>query len=243
MKKMTIVWALLMIMLLPMQHVQAASQKSIILTSENNKVDITLQLPSTVEKVTTLSLRMRLEGDVDQLDTKGPITLQLDSAIKADYIDTRYDSTNHTYTIYLSDPTMIIDKNDFHLGTIELHTNTDATQSFTITIAEDGLSYVDGNENLDQEAMTASLSTQLVVNAPQKQPDTENDTVAEENQGADSPLSPQQDPSVGETPTNGQEQVSTDVETGTARYLLSYAIIGIIASFAIVLAIRQKKQR
>ena len=91
--------------------------------------------------------------------------------------------------------------------------------------------------------MAASLSTQLVVNAPQQQPDTENDTVAEEEQGADSPLSPQQGPSTDGSQTNTQEQASTDVETGTARYLLSYAIIGIIASFAIVLAIRQKKQR
>ena len=158
--------AFLLSVLLPHTAVQAAMQKNIILNAGKGKAEIHIQLPDTAVGISTLRLRVKIEGDTDKIDPENPLNFELDPEIQSTFLETRYHAANQTYTIYLSDTSKLTDKTEFRLGTIVPNSVDDSQYSLGITVSEDGLEYVDGTGQLNQEKLDAPVSTGILINQP-----------------------------------------------------------------------------
>lgn len=171
MKKIAMFMLALLLTVLPAAAVQAAAQKNVILNSDDGKVEIYIELPDTAVQVSTLRLRVRIEGDIDQMDQKNPLIFQLDDEISSTLLETRYNASTKMYSIYLSDTSKLTDKTEFRLGSLTADAPSGTTYSLTITVEEDGLEFVDGTGQLNQEKTAAAVSAGLQVQAPENNGD------------------------------------------------------------------------
>ena len=243
MKKIAIVmFALVCTLLLSPQPVHAAAHKNVIMKSENEKTEIWVQLPDSTAEVTTLKLRVHFTGDIDPLDAENPLNFELDEMIQPAYADVRYHAEKSTYTIYLSDFVRVSDQTEFRLGAFSANTSSDASYTLTFTVETDGLAYVDGTGNLNEEEMAALISTTLeVIQSTTDNGNGNTSTGGTENGSQSNPGSTTEtDGNQTEAPS---QDVESSVETGIQNSNGSYAMIlvtGIIGAGTVFTIRRQK---
>lgn len=166
MKKIAMLMLALLLTVLPAEAVQAAAQKNVILNADNGKAEIYIELPDTAAPISTLRLRVRIGGDTDKIDQTNPLDFQPGDGISPTFLETRYNAADKTYSIYLSDASKLTDKTEFRLGTLTPNSLDGTEYSLSITVEEDGLEYVDGMGQMNQENMAAPASIGIQVNAP-----------------------------------------------------------------------------
>ena len=248
MKKITMLMLALLLMVLPAEAVQAAAQKNVILNSDDGKAEIYIELPDTAVRVSTLRLRVRIGGDTDKIDQTNPLKFQLDEEISATLLETRYNASAKTYSIYLSDTSKLTDRTEFRLGMLTPNSLDGTEYSLTITVEEDGLEYVDGSGQLNQEKTTAA-TTGLQVNVSQSNGSgsTEGEGNGSEDGSGTAGGSGEGNGTVSGDQagsgqqTNGQESVKTGDSSNLLLYmvLLGVAVAGIV----VVLVSRKRKNR
>ena len=148
--------AVLSAVLLQQHAVQAAGQETVILTAQQGKAAVEIELPDNSGGVSTLRLRVRIEGDTGYLDPVEPMKFEADAEIDPTLLQTRYQKDTGYFTIYISDTGKITDRSRFVLGYLAPNTTDSRTGSLTISVPEDGLEYVDGTGQLKDEVRMQS---------------------------------------------------------------------------------------
>lgn len=174
MKKLSVfIVTFLIAALLPFTAVRAAELENVVLTAQEGKAKIKLRLPDAAEGVSTLRIRIKVEGDAEKLDQNQPFTLKADKEISSSLLETRFQIEEGYFTIYLSDTSHITEKTDFELGTIIPNSIDDSEYELTISVPETGLEYVDGTGILKDEVSVVSSAVALKVNESESTPDTD----------------------------------------------------------------------
>lgn len=174
MKKLSVfIVTFLIAALLPFTAVRAAELENVVLTAHEGKAKIKLRLPDAAEGVSTLRIRIKVEGDTEKLDQNQPFTLKADKEISSSLLETRFQIEEGYFTIYLSDTSHITEKTDFELGTIIPNSIDDSEYELTISVPETGLEYVDGTGILKDEVSVVSSAVALKVNESESTPDTD----------------------------------------------------------------------
>ncbi len=174
MKKLSVfIVTFLIAALLPFTAVRAAELENVVLTAQEGKAKIKLRLPDAAEGVSTLRIRIKVEGDTEKLDQNQPFTLKADKEISSSLLETRFQIEEGYFTIYLSDTSHITEKTDFELGTIIPNSIDDSEYELTISVPETGLEYVDGTGILKDEVSVVSSAVALKVNESESTPDTD----------------------------------------------------------------------
>ena len=174
MKKLSVfIVTFLIAALLPFTAVRAAALENVVLTAHEGKAKIKLRLPDAAEGVSTLRIRIKVEGDTEKLDQNQPFTLKADKEISSSLLETRFQIEEGYFTIYLSDTSHITEKTDFELGTIIPNSIDDSEYELTISVPETGLEYVDGTGILKDEVSVVSSAVALKVNESESTPDTD----------------------------------------------------------------------
>lgn len=174
MKKLSVfIVTFLIAALLPFTAVRAAELENVVLTAQEGKAKIKLRLPDAAEGVSTLRIRIKVEGDTEKLDQNQPFTLKADKEISSSLLETRFQMEEGYFTIYLSDTSHITEKTDFELGTIIPNSIDDSEYELTISVPETGLEYVDGTGILKDEVSVVSSAVALKVNESESTPDTD----------------------------------------------------------------------
>lgn len=254
MKKIAMLIFALLLTVLPAEAVQAAAQKNVILNSDNGKAEIYIELPDTAAQISTLRLRVRIGGDTEKIDQTNPLEFQPDEGIRPTFLETRYHAANQTYSIYLSDTSKLTDKTEFRLGTLTPHSLDGTEYSLTITVEEDGLEYVDGTGQLNQEKTAAPASIGIQVNAPENNGDgSAGDTGNDSSNGSGNTGGSGEDSGTGTTSggkndsvqqTNSQtNHAQASVKTGDNSHIFLYVILLVAAGVGIasVLVLRKRK--
>lgn len=170
MKKIAMLMLAFLLAVLPQSAVQAAAQKNVILNAAGEEVEIRLLLPDDAGAISTLRLKIEIGGDTDNLDKEKPLNFIVDKDIDPTFEETRYNSNEHTFSIYLSDVTKLTDKTEFNLGTVSPNAIVDSEFELTLTVEVDGLEYVGGNGKMNQEDMPSPVRTGLQVNLASEKP-------------------------------------------------------------------------
>lgn len=174
MKKLSVfIVTFLIAALLPFTAVRAAELENVVLTAQEGKAKIKLRLPDAAEGVSTLRIRIKVEGDTEKLDQNQPFTLKADKEISSSLLETRFQIEEGYFTIYLSDTSHITEKTDFELGTIIPNSIDDSEYELTLSVPETGLEYVDGTGILKDEVSVVSSAVALKVNESESTPDTD----------------------------------------------------------------------
>ena len=108
--------AVLSAVLLQQHAVQAAGQETVILTAQQGKAAVEIELPDNSGGVSTLRLRVRIEGDTGYLDPVEPMKFEADAEIDPTLLQTRYQKDTGYFTIYISDTGKITDRSRFCTG-------------------------------------------------------------------------------------------------------------------------------
>lgn len=173
--------------LLPKHAVQAAEQEAVILTAEQGMAAVQIEIPDPSQGVSTLRLRVTVEGDIGYVDSTEPILFELNEEVKATLLETRYNAEQGYVTIYISDPDKITDRSSFILGYLLPNTTGSSSGSLTISVQEDGLEYVDGTGQLNDEIKVSPSEVMLDTNAssgkPEENPGNSDDELTEESGG------------------------------------------------------------
>lgn len=157
--------ALLFAMLLPQYAVLAAEKETVILTAEKEKAAVEIEIPDNSEGVSTLRLRVRIEGDTEYLDSAEPVKFVSGENLNPMLLETRYNADKGYFTIYLSDTKKITDKSLFLMGYLVPNVSVGKQGSLTISVEEDGLEYVAGTGRLNDEINVQSST--IVLNLDQ----------------------------------------------------------------------------
>lgn len=163
--------ALLFSVLLPQQAARAAEQETVILTAEQGKVAVEIEIPDDSEGVSTLRLRVKIEGDTENLDSVEPIKFVSDENMNMVLLETRYNADKGYFTIYLSDTKKITDKSSFLMGYLVPNVSDSKQGNLTISVEEDGLEYIDGTGRLNDEINVQSSTVVLNLNQPEGNPE------------------------------------------------------------------------
>lgn len=156
--------ALLSAVLLPQPAVKAAEQETVLLTEEDGKAALEIEIPDRSEGVTTLRLRVRIEGGAENLDPEEPLRFETGENVQPELMETRYDAEKGYFTVYLSGADKITDKSLFTAGYFVPNAKDSAPGSITISVPEDGLQYVDGTGKLNDETDIQPSAIVLTVN-------------------------------------------------------------------------------
>ena len=163
--------AVLFSVLLQQHAVRAAEQETVILTAEQGKAAVQIEIPDQSQGVSTLRLRVSIEGDIRYLDSAEPIIFEAGAGVQSSLLQTRYNAEKGYFTIYLSDTDKITDRSSFVLGYLVPNTADSSTGSLTISVLEDGLEYVDGAGQLKDEIKVSSSVLTLDINSSSGRPE------------------------------------------------------------------------
>lgn len=163
--------ALLFAVLLPKHAVLAAEQETVILTAEQGKAAVEIEVPDQSKGVSTLRLRIGIEGDLSCLDPTEPFKFETDEEIQATFLETRYNAEKRYLTIYMSDTEKITDRSSFILGYLVPNTTDSRESSFTLSVLGDGLEYVDRTGKLNDEISIQPSTVVLDMNQSSGKPD------------------------------------------------------------------------
>lgn len=258
MKKLTFtIVAVLIAVLLPQAAVRAAEQEKVILTAEQKKAGIEIEIPDVSEGVSTLRLRVNVEmdGNTNVLNADEPLKFEVDKDIRHSLLETRYNAENGYFTIYISKPSEIIDRSVFQLGYIVPNIVNSSSCTLTVTVPEDGLEYVDGTGQLNEVTGISPSSISLTINqSTEESPDgstggngdgTTDGSGDGNNEGnangntsgaSDGSGSDQAKGSAsGNSTDNSNEKIRTAVKTGDDSGILLFFIMGGLS--AVVLGI------
>ena len=130
---------LLTAVLLPHTAVRAAEQENVVLTAEKENVKIELRLPDSSEGVSTLRLRMKVEGETAKLNQNEPFTFQAGEDISSRLLETRFQAGTGYLTIYISNTGKITDKAYFELGTLTPNSIDDSEYELRFSIPDNGM--------------------------------------------------------------------------------------------------------
>lgn len=163
--------ALLLAVLLPRQATQAAELETVTLTAEQGKAAVEVEIPDDAEGVSTLRLRVRIEGDLEYLDSTEPVKFVSDENVKSGLLETRYNADKGYFTIYLSDTKKVTDKSRFLMGYLVPNVADGKQGSLMISVMEDGLEYVDGTGQLNEAVNLQPSMAVLDMNQPTGNPE------------------------------------------------------------------------
>ncbi len=227
---------LLTAVLLPHTAVRAAEQENVVLTAEKENVKIELRLPDSSEGVSTLRLRMKVEGETAKLNQNEPFTFQAGEDISSRLLETRFQAGTGYLTIYISNTGKITDKAYFELGTIAPNSIDDSEYELRFSIPDNGMELVDETGTLNDEIEIVSSAAAVKVNAVEEDPstpgtgdgdpsdDNPSDTPGAGDEGpsddnpSDEPGAGDEDPSddnPSDTPGTGDEDPSDDNPSNT----------------------------
>lgn len=163
--------ALLVAALLPYAAVQAAELENVILTAEKGKAKVEMRLPDDSQGVSTLKLRIKVEGDTAKLNQNEPFAFEAGGEISSRLLETRFQANTGYLTIYISDTSKITDSTYFELGAIVPNSADDSEYELTFSVPEDGLEFVDGTGTLNEDTEVVSSAVAVKVNAADETPD------------------------------------------------------------------------
>lgn len=248
--------AFLFAALLPQDAAQAAEQETVILTAEQGKAAVEIEIPDDAGGVSTLRLRVRIEGDLEHLDSTEPVKFMSDENIKPVLLETRYNAEKGWFTLYLSDTEKVTDKSRFSLGYLVPNLTDSKATRVTVSVPEDGLEYVDGTGQLKDPVSLRPSMAVLDVNLPDGNPEgpgkpengaagnggTADGSVntAEDAAGSGSEGTAEKDNMQG---GNNAGEVVTDVQTGDSTSIIPFCAIAVLSALAVfsVLAVQRKK--
>ena len=162
--------AILFAALLPRHAAQAAEQQKVILNVEQEKAAVEVEIPDDSEGVSTLRLRVRIEGDMERLDSSEPIKFVPGETIEPVLLESRYNSEKGYYTVYLSGAEKITDKSRFLLGYFVPNLTDSKEGRITVSVPENGLEYVDGTGQLNDAINLQPSTAVLDMNQPAGNP-------------------------------------------------------------------------
>lgn len=166
--------ALLSAVLLPQPAVQAAEEGAVLLTEENGKAALEIEIPDSSEGITTFRLRVRIEEATENLDPEEPLKFETGENVQPELIETRYDAEKGYFTVYVSSTDKITDKSRFTAGYFVPNTKDSTPGSITISVPQDGLQYVDGagqlNDKMDIQPSTLVLNMNQSAGGPEENP-------------------------------------------------------------------------
>lgn len=245
MKKLTFtIVAVLIAVLLPQAAVRAAEQEKVILTAEQEKAGIEIEIPDASEGVSTLRLRVNVEmdGNTDAFNADEPLKFEVDENIQYSLLETRYNAEKGYFTIYISQPSQITDRSVFQLGYIVPNTVNSSSCTLTVTVPEDGLEYVDGTGQLNEVTGISPSSISLTINqSTEENPDGSTDGTTDgsgngDNEGSangntsgtsnGSGSDPAKGSASGNSTDNSNENIRTAVKTGDDSGILLFFIMG-----------------
>lgn len=172
MKKITyFMIAVLFAVLLPQHAVRAAEQETVILTAEQGKAAVRIEIPDSSQGVSTLRLRVSIGGDTKYLDSAEPIKFEAGEEVQSALLQTRYNAEKGYFTIYLSDTDKITDRSSFVLGYLVPNTKDRSSGSLTISVPEDSLEYVGGAGQLKDEIKVSPSVFTLDMNSSSGKPE------------------------------------------------------------------------
>lgn len=237
--------------LLPWTAAQAAGQENVMLTAEKDKVKLEVQLPDDSQGVSTLRLRLKVQGDTAKLNQDEPFTFKAAGDISSSLLETRFQENTGYLTIYISDTDKVTDKTYFELGTIIPNSVDDSEYELTFSIPEDGLEFVDETGTLNEEIKIVSSAVGLKVNAAEKNPDTEqggdDDTSNTESDKKPSETLPDSEDGNNTSSEESQGQIAQRLSALTGDYgnlLICLVLIGIgAAGIAAVVVLKKNNQR
>lgn len=203
--------AILTAVLLPQTAVQAAEQETVTLTAEEGKAALEIEIPDSSEGISTLRLRVRIEGAVGSLDPDEPLKFEVGEDVQAELQETRYNAEKGYFTIYLSGAKRMTDKSLFTAGHLVPNIMDNTPGNITIYVAEDGLEYVDGtgqlNDKTDIQPSNIVLGINQSAGKPEENPGNSGNGATGEQEGGSN------DGSAGETGggiSEGTEKPATD---------------------------------
>lgn len=162
---------LLLSVLLPQHAARAAEQETVTLTAEQGKAAVEIEIPDDSEGVSTLRLRVRIEGDTENLDSAEPVNFVPGENVNTALLETRYNADKGYFTIYLSDTKKITDRSYFLIGYLVPNASDSKQGSLTISVEEDGLEYVDGTGRLNDEINVQTSTVVLDLNQAEENPE------------------------------------------------------------------------
>lgn len=267
MKKITyFIIAVLTAVLLPQAAVKAAEQEAVILTAEEGRAALKIEIPDSSEGISTLRLRVRIEGAAENLDPEEPLKFETAENVQPELQEIRYNAEKGYFTIYLSDRNKITDKSQFTLGYLVPNTTDDTPGSITISVAEDGLEYVDGTGQLhdktDIQPSTVVLDINQSAGGPEEDPDNPDNGAGDDadNGSDDGSAGGTENPAAGGSGSesnsgsdsdNGQNvSDGTGVQTGDNTNPVLLCAMAVFSGFAVISALiirraglRRKKYR
>lgn len=247
--------AVLFTVLLPQAAVQAAEQEKVILTAEQEKAGIEIEIPDEAEGVSTLRLRLhvQIEGGMDSLDPNQPIKFEVNENIQHALLETRYHAEKGYLTIYISNPAKITDRSMFDLGYLVPNTVNNTACTVTVSVPSDGLEYVDGTGQLNEKTDISSSSITLMVNqsageTEEKPGDTTGEATDGTNNGAtgDLELNPGEGTNSGHAANNSHSngEGSVAAKTGDESRIALFCVIAVVsAAMVIGLLIRRVRKK